>query len=156
MKHLITAFLALLTQTTFAQNEQRVIDSLKQKYNKNVIGYARTVTNNSILRETITLFYTVDNEILDTIISGKVLIESIYQPIVVMIKTITPSVSTSGVFISGGLLGFMNGRKFIKLKPHQYASYAVPKWVQEIIEDNDKLTAYLRSKYGEYFDGTIK
>lgn len=150
MKHLITVFLVLLTQTTFAQNEQHIIDSLKQTYNKEIIGYSRTVTNNPVLRETIVMFYTSDGEILDTIISGKVLVEPIYQSTVIREMT-----STSGVFISGGLLGFMNNRKFIKIKPYQYISYAVPKWVQEIIEDNNKLTVYLKSKYGDYFDGTI-
>ena len=94
MKHLITVFLALLTQTTFAQNEQHIIDSLKQTYNKEIIGYSRTVTNNPILRETIVMFYTSDGEILDTIISGKVLVEPIYQSTVIREMT-SISVSTS-------------------------------------------------------------
>ncbi len=58
-------------------------------------------------------------------------------------------------FGTGCLIGFMYGREFRKIKPSDFVKYAVPKYAQEILIDDERLKKMLRNKFGEYFLGLI-
>ena len=49
----------------------------------------------------------------------------------------------------------MYGREFRKIKPSDFVKYAVPKYAQEILIDDERLKKMLRNKFGEYFLGLI-
>jgi len=89
MKKLFTIILLLFCANTNAQiievKPERVsqeylnfyykkLDSLSKLYNKKVFGYQRSVTVGEIVRETCTIFYTLNNETRDSIVWIKELI----------------------------------------------------------------------------------
>ena len=53
------------------------------------------------------------------------------------------------------LIGFMNGRTFVRIHKEDYKAYAVPKWAQEMLQDDKKLIEFLRVLYGKYCLGFI-
>jgi hypothetical protein len=53
----------------------------------------------------------------------------------------------------GALIGFMEGRYFIKIQPNEYKKYAVPRWAQDILKNNNELIRILKLKYGEFLLG---
>jgi hypothetical protein len=48
------------------------------------------------------------------------------------------------------LIGTINGRYFVRIRPEDYKEYGVPKWAQRILADIPELTKYLKLIYGEY------
>jgi hypothetical protein len=89
MKKLFTIILLLFCVNTNAQiievKPERVsqeylnfyykkLDSLSKLYNKKVFGYQRSVTVGEIVRETCTIFYTLNKETKDSIVWIKELI----------------------------------------------------------------------------------
>lgn len=48
------------------------------------------------------------------------------------------------------LIGTINGRHFVRIRPEDYKEYAVPVWAQRILADIPELTKYLKLIYGEY------
>lgn len=58
-------------------------------------------------------------------------------------------------FGTGCLIGFMYDREFRKIKQSDFVKYAVPKYAQEILLDDERLKKMLRIKFGEYFLGLI-
>jgi hypothetical protein len=63
------------------------------------------------------------------------------------------SVFATYTYGGGALIGFMEGRYFIKIQPSEYKKYAVPRWAQEILERNNELIGILKLKYGGYLLG---
>lgn len=57
---------------------------------------------------------------------------------------------------SGGVIGFMNGRKFKKLDASQYVKYAVPQFARDILADDKLLEKLLKIKFGNYFSGFVE
>jgi len=53
----------------------------------------------------------------------------------------------------GTIVGFVCGKYFIKIKPEFYKYYCVPKWAQEILEDEKELKKLLFNKFGGYLEG---
>lgn len=51
---------------------------------------------------------------------------------------------------AGALIGFINNRKFIKIKPEEYQNYVVPLWGQKILENDTELNMLLKQKFGDY------
>jgi hypothetical protein len=49
------------------------------------------------------------------------------------------------------IIGFMNNRKFKRIRPVQYKEYVVPKIVQELLENDDRLNTWFKINYGDYF-----
>lgn len=56
----------------------------------------------------------------------------------------------------GALIGFMIGKKFQKIHPRDYQSFAVPKYARELLENDKNLKIYLKTLFGDYFDGIYK
>lgn len=56
---------------------------------------------------------------------------------------------------SGGIIGFMYGRKFKKLKSQEFVKYAVPQFARDILADDKLLEKLLKLKFGEYYSGLI-
>lgn len=54
---------------------------------------------------------------------------------------------------SGGVIGFMVGRKFKKLERKEYAEYAVPLFARELLANEKQLDKYLKIKFGAYYEG---
>jgi len=54
---------------------------------------------------------------------------------------------------SGGVIGFMVGRKFKKLEKKEYAEYAVPLFARELLANEKQLDKYLKIKFGTYYEG---
>jgi len=54
---------------------------------------------------------------------------------------------------SGGVIGFMVGRKFKRLTKSQYAEYAVPLFARELLANEKELDKYLKIKFGAYYEG---
>lgn len=52
-----------------------------------------------------------------------------------------------------GLIGFMVGRKFQKIEPKDYKTFALPKYCVELLQDDKKLTFFLKIILGGYYDG---
>jgi len=48
------------------------------------------------------------------------------------------------------IIGFLNNRKLIKIRPADYKAYGVPKYAQQLLENEEELTKWFRLKYGEY------
>lgn len=48
------------------------------------------------------------------------------------------------------LIGFINNRIFVKIKRQDYNSFAVPKWAQKLLEDDERLNKFIRSLFGDY------
>ena len=53
---------------------------------------------------------------------------------------------------SGCIIGFIQSRTFVKIKPSQYHEFAVMKFAQEILADDKLLSKYLAQKFGKYID----
>jgi len=51
--------------------------------------------------------------------------------------------------ITGTIVGFVCDRYFIKIKPNEYNQYAVPKWAQEILENEKNLKTLIKRKFGD-------
>jgi len=49
------------------------------------------------------------------------------------------------------LIGFMDDRTFVKIRPEDYIYFAVPKWAQKLLEDSNKLEKFLKLLFGEYY-----
>ena len=49
------------------------------------------------------------------------------------------------------LIGFMNERTFVRIRPEDYIYFAVPKWAQKLLEDSKKLEKFLKLLFGEYY-----
>jgi hypothetical protein len=54
---------------------------------------------------------------------------------------------------SGGVIGFMVGRKFKKLTKKEYSEYAVPLFARELLANEKELDKYLKIKFGAYYEG---
>ena len=54
---------------------------------------------------------------------------------------------------SSGLIGFMVGRKFQKIHPRDYKSFAVPPHCIKLLENEKSLNFYLKTLMGDYYDG---
>ena len=48
------------------------------------------------------------------------------------------------------IIGFLNNRKLIKIRPEDYKAYGVPKFAQELLENEEQLAKWFKMKYGEY------
>lgn len=75
--------------------------------------------------------------------------------IIIIIKKVTYNKTTTPFYVynyygSGALIGFINNRKFIKIKPEEYKFYVVPLWAQKILENDTELNMLLKQKYGGY------
>jgi len=159
MKVTIAAALMLIANQGVCQMQQTNLDSLKKLYNKNVVGYSKTVFKNPILRETMVLFYTVNGEMQDTTVWAR-LIDKEPQAIVPVAPPTPPKPKESAnalcVYKDNVLLGTMNKGAFTRVKPDEYESHAVPKWIQPFIENDRLLGEYLLIVWGHYFNGAIK
>ena len=153
-----------------------MIDSLGKKYNKNVIGFSRTVTTNPSCQETFIIYYTINEEMYDEIVWSRELLDNnqtnqiiiLGNPIkydleqnhdttLIVIKKFPIKQSTNytpfyvyNYYGSGALIGFINNRIFIKIKIEEYKIYAVPTWAQKILENSTQLNKILRERYGNY------
>ena len=56
---------------------------------------------------------------------------------------------------AGALIGFLVGRKFVKITPQEYERYAVPKFARELLGDEKQLNKMLKLKFGEYYEGLL-
>lgn len=56
---------------------------------------------------------------------------------------------------AGALIGFLVGRKFVKITPQEYDRYAVPKFARELLSDEKQLNKMLKLKFGEYYEGLL-
>jgi hypothetical protein len=54
---------------------------------------------------------------------------------------------------SGGVIGFMVGRKFKRLDKKEYGNYAVPLFARELLANEKELDKYLKIKFGAYYEG---
>lgn len=66
---------------------------------------------------------------------------------------------TNPIYASNGytscLIGWMIGRKFRRIKPKEYAQFAVPLYGRELLENEKELDKTLRIKFGEYYQGLL-
>ncbi len=53
-------------------------------------------------------------------------------------------------FGSGSIIGFFKNGRFRKIRPQEYAQFAVLKYAQDLLENNDKLKEWISQHYGEY------
>ena len=53
----------------------------------------------------------------------------------------------------GTLIGFLVNRKFRKIKPKEYKKFAVPKYAQKCLENNEELDKMLKIQFGAYYKG---
>jgi hypothetical protein len=65
------------------------------------------------------------------------------------------NITGSAVFLynefgSGSIIGFFKNGRFRKIRPQEYAQFAVLKYAQDLLENNDKLKEWISLHYGEY------
>jgi len=63
-------------------------------------------------------------------------------------------ITGSAVFLynnmgSGSIIGFMKNGRFRKIRPDEYAQFAVLKYAQEFLEDDTRVERWVRNKYGD-------
>jgi hypothetical protein len=58
-----------------------------------------------------------------------------------------------GLHGGNSIIGFMVGRKFQKIRPNDYKTFAIQKHCKEILENEKNLISYLKIKFGDYFNG---
>jgi hypothetical protein len=58
-----------------------------------------------------------------------------------------------GLYGGNSIIGFMVGRKFQKIQPNDYKTFAIQKHCKEILENEKNLISYLKIKFGDYFNG---
>jgi hypothetical protein len=178
MKQILLIFLSIFSYAlSYSQKAEyiHIIDSLRVKYKKNVVGFSKTVIMNPMCQETFRIFYTDNGKFQDEIVWSKEVLDNnkSHQIIIagqphtyelfVDSDTIKPKVKSQiNNFKNSGILvfinteytyspvGFIDGRKFIKLQPQQYREYSVQKWAEKIIENDDELVKLLKIKYGDY------
>jgi hypothetical protein len=178
MKQILLIFLLIFSYVlSYSQKSEyiHIIDSLRVKYKKNVVGFSKTVIMNPMCQETFRIFYTDNGKFQDEIVWSKEVLDNnkFHQIIIagqphtyelfVDSDTIKPKVKSQiNNFKNSGILvfinneytyspvGFIDGRKFIKLQPQQYREYSVQKWAEKIIENDDELVKLLKIKYGDY------
>jgi hypothetical protein len=56
-------------------------------------------------------------------------------------------------YSGAGLIGFMVGRKFQKIEPKDYKTFALPKYCIDLLKDDKRLEFYLKTVIGGYYDG---
>ena len=64
------------------------------------------------------------------------------------------AITGSAVFLynsngSASVIGFMKNGRFRKLKPNEYAQFAVLKFAQDFLEDDARVEKWVRDKYGD-------
>ena len=162
MKAITTVVMLLIANQGFCQTQQTNIDSLKSLYKKNVVGYSNTVFKNPMLRETMVLFYTVNGEMQDTTVWAR-LIDKEPPSNIPTAPPVPPAppipkepAHALCVYKDNVLLGTMNKGTFTKLKPDEYDSHAVPKWMRPFLDNDQLIGEYLVTIWGHYFNGIIK
>jgi hypothetical protein len=159
MKAITIAIMLLIANQGFCQMQQTDIDSLKSLYKKNVVGYSKTIFKNPVLRETMVIFYTVNGEMQDTTVWARV-IDKEPEAIIPTVPPLSPKPKEPAyalcVYKDNVLLGTMNKGTFTKLKPDEYDSHAVPKWMRPFLDNDQLIGEYLVTIWGHYFNGIIK
>jgi hypothetical protein len=61
----------------------------------------------------------------------------------------------SSPFGGGSLMGYMVGRKFRKYLPTDEYYSSLPRMIRDLLNDNESLERYLRSKIGDYYEGLL-
>ena len=56
------------------------------------------------------------------------------------------------LYYENTLIGFLKGRKFLKINPNEYQAYAVKKIGQKLLEDEENLKKFLKIKFGDYVE----
>ena len=151
----------LLSLTAFPQLKkyQREVDSLSKVYNKNVIGYSRTITVNGEPRESFLVFYVengeteefiawtkiIDSDVKILVLNGFELDDSVVIP-----KQPDFSINIP-IYYDNNLIGSMEYGYFTKIPRIDYEKYAVIKSAQLLLEDDEKLDKWLRIKFGGYY-----
>ena len=54
------------------------------------------------------------------------------------------------LYYENTLIGFVRGKKFLKINPNEYEVYAVKKIGQKLLEDEESLKKFLKIKFGDY------
>lgn len=52
---------------------------------------------------------------------------------------------------SASIIGFMDKRDFIRLKPEEYEEYVVQEFARDLLGNENKLEKWLKIRYGEYY-----
>jgi len=50
------------------------------------------------------------------------------------------------------LIGFISNRIFVRIKKEDYNSFAVPKWAQKLLEDDERLNKFIKVLFGDYVE----
>jgi len=164
MKLWITLLLLLVTTGASAQLQKykREVDSLSALYNKNVIGYSKSITTNDEPRESLIVFYIENGEVEEFIAwtrvidnpNIKILLLNGFDrpnPVVIMKPKPIEFRINIPVYYNNNLIGSMEHGVFTKIKKDDYKKYAVTKEVQMVLENDTLLNNWLMIKFGGYY-----
>jgi hypothetical protein len=139
------------------------IDSLSKLYNKNVIGFSKTVVirKESGPRESLIIFYEENGETEQLVVSHKLLSDSESEPILQLDSAAKKLVAKQivmlnySVYYDNTYIGTMNTfGYFTRCNPESSKKF-MKKYIRDFVSNTQRLDKFLLLKFGKYYKGLL-